>query len=271
MKSSTRRIIPEFVLGIFLATMLACGSTPIPPPATATASLPPPTQIRLPTQTSIPLYRVVTLTSISRNETSATPEYTEMAQIPALQGSSDVRVTNFNNEMVLLTQEEFAKFKDNAAETRPTPGMAGNSYDQQYKLLSPPGNLLSLRFQIKTYIYETAHPNTHNRTVTYDLEAGADIQLEQLFLPGSDYLGMIANYCIAQLKTRNIGFDAFASGAQPNPENYGNWNITQTGLLITFNESQVAPFAAGAQEVTVPYAQLQSVIDPHGPLAGFLP
>ena len=67
-----------------------------------------------------PLYQSVTLTSTSRNETSVAPApvYTLKAQIPALQGSSDARVTNFNNEMTLLTQEEVAKFKDNAAEVR---------------------------------------------------------------------------------------------------------------------------------------------------------
>ncbi len=84
-------------------------------------------------------------------------------------------------------------------------------------------------------------------------------------------LDKIANYCIAQLKTRNIGFEAFTSGAQPTPENYGNWNITPDGLLITFDEYQVAAYAAGPQEVVVPYTELQSVIDPHGPLQGFLP
>jgi hypothetical protein len=109
------------------------------------------------------------------------------------------------------------------------------------------------------------------RTVTYDLEAGKDIQLAQLFMPGSDYLERTANYCITQLSARNIGFESFSNGALPLQANYGNWNITAEGLMITFNEYQVAPYAAGAQEVVVPYAELQSVIDPHGPLAGFLP
>jgi hypothetical protein len=272
MKSGKTIIIPGFVLSILLATILACGGTPTPPPATATPNLPP-TQTSLPTQTPVPLYQLVTLASVPRNETgqAPAPAYTLKARIPVLQGSDDPRVTNFNNEMGLLTQEEIAKFKDNVAQTRPLPGSSGSSYDQQYKLLSPPGNLVSLKFQIQIYIYESAHPNTHSRTVNYDLEAGADVRLEQLFLPGSDYLVRIANYCIAKLKSRNIGFESFSSGAQPSPANYGNWNITTDGLLITFDEYQVAAYAAGPQEVVVPYAEIQSDIDLHGPLAGFLP
>ena len=168
------------------------------------------------------------------------------AQIPVLQGSSDTRVTNFNNEMTLLTQEEIAKFKDNAAEVRVPTGSSGSTYDQQYKLLSPPGNLISLQFQIKIFIYQTSRPKTHSRTVNYDLEAGADVTMDQLFLPGSDYLARISNYCIAQLKTRPIDFESYYNGAQPSPANYGNWNITPTGLQITFAENQVAAYGTGS-------------------------
>ena len=56
-------------MSTLLAAVLACGSTPTPPPATATANLPP-TQTSLPTQTSVPLYQLVTLTSTPRNETA---------------------------------------------------------------------------------------------------------------------------------------------------------------------------------------------------------
>jgi len=269
MKSGKQRIITGFVLSTMLSAVLACGSTPTPPPATATANLPP-TQTSLPTQTSVPLFQLVTLTSTTRNETGVAPApvYTVKAQIPVLQGSSDTRVTNFNNEMTLLTQEEVAKFKDNAAEVRVPAGSSGSTYDQGYTLLSPPGNLISLQFQIKIFIYQTSRPKTHSRTVNYDLQAGADVTMDQLFLPGSDYLTRIANYCIAQLKTRPIDFESYYNGAQPNLANYGNWNITPSGLQITFSEGQVA---ATEQEVVVRYSELQADIDPHGALAVFLP
>ncbi len=270
MKSGIQRIIPGLVLSTLLASMLACGSTPTQPPATDTPKLPP-TQTSLPTQTPEPLFQLVTLASVLRNETSKTPAYILKAQIPALQGSDDQRVTNFNNEMTLLTQEEIAKFKDNVVQVQPMPGVVGSSYDQQYQRLSPPGNLISLKFQIMIYIQGAAHPGTHMRTVTYDLEAGTDVKLAELFLPGSDFLERIANYCIAELGKRGISSETSTSGAKATPENYGNWNITQDGLLITFDEYQVAAYALGPQEVVVPYAELQPVIDPQGPLGEFLP
>ena len=269
MRSGVLKVFPLFAIYVLLVTMLACGSTPTPFPATNTPETPP-TEAVTPTFTPIPIYTVLNLVSNPTNETGKSPDYTIKAQTPFFQGSEDLRVTNFNNEMVQITQEEIAKFRDNVVQVQPVPGSTGSFYDQQYKVLSPPGNLVSLKFQIMIYIQGAAHPGTHMRTVTYDLEAGSDIRLGQLFLSGSEYLDKIANYCIAQLKTRDIGFEASASGAQATPENYGNWNITTEGLLITFDEYQVAAYAAGPQEVIVPYTELQSVIDPHEPLGDFL-
>lgn len=270
MKSITEKLAFRFVIGILFATILACGGTPVAQPSTDTPQVAV-TAVVSPTFTPIPLASVVSLVSKLTEENGKSPDYTIKAQTPFLQNSEDMRVVNFNNEMALLTQEEIASFRDNVAQITPLPGSAGSFYDQQYKVLSPPGNLLSLKFQIMIYIQGAAHPGTHMRTITYDLEAGTDVRLPQLFLPGSDYLEKIANYCIAQLSTRDIGFEASSSGAQPLPENYGNWNITPDGLLITFDEYQVAAYAAGPQEVIVPYPELQSVIDSQGPLAGFLP
>ena len=109
------------------------------------------------------------------------------------------------------------------------------------------------------YVSGAAHPYHFSQTVNYDLEQGKDIALIDLFLPNSDYLQTIAAYCAAQLKTRNIGFDTgFTQGADPTPDNYRNWNITADGLLITFDEYQVAAYAAGPQTVIVPYSEFKS-------------
>ncbi len=277
-----RKIILSFGLCTVLSSVLACGVMSSLQTVTTTSTLPSkgpvtetvpilPAQGSTPTFTPIPVYTVINLVSNPTEETGKSPDYTIKAQTPFFQGSEDMRVTNFNIEMAQLTQEEIASFKDNVAQVQPQPGSSGSFYDQQYKLFSPPGNLVSLRFQIMVYIQGAAHPGTHMRTVNFDLEAGKDVQLYQLFLSGSDYLDKIANYCIAQLSTRGIDFDPSSSGAKPLPENYRNWNITADGLLITFDEYQVAAYAAGPQEVTVPYTDLQTVIDPNGPLRQFLP
>ena len=59
-------------------------------------------------------------------------------------------------------------------------------------------------------------------------------------------------------------------GADPLPDNYRTWNIAVDGLVITFDAYQVAAYAAGPQIVTIPYMELQAIIDPSGPLEVYL-
>jgi hypothetical protein len=250
-----------------LAASLACGAgtaTPLPPTETPTETLPP-------TETPLPPAPQVVLVSVPTSESGTAPVYTIDAQTPQFQGSGDPRLTYFNNLASLLTLEEIGVFKGFLIGLHPSPISVGSSYHQTYTLESPPGEVYSFKFVISTYIDGAAHPGTHSRTLTYDLYTGQQVQLEQLFKPGSPYLLLISEYCQAELSRRPIGFDQFATGADPTEANYGLWNITADGLLITFDEYQVAAYAAGPQEVVVPYAALQSAIAPSGLLGAYLP
>jgi hypothetical protein len=41
-------------------------------------------------------------------------------------------------------------------------------------------------------------------------------------------------------------------------------------LAITFDEYQVAPYAAGPQTVVVPFSELTNLLNPEGPAKSFL-
>jgi len=257
------------LLGVILPVVVACGN------ATPTTMAPSATPLLLPTMTSLstptlpPLYLSVTLGTVQKKDQGKSPSYTIDIQVPALQGSDDPRATNFNNEMALLVQQEIGVFKDNVRELAPVPMSNGSRLTGKYTLFSAPGNILSLKFEFIRYIAGSAHPGTHSRTVTYDLEAGSDVRLNQLFQNGSTYLQVISDYCVAQLTPRIPGL--FNNGLDPTTNNYQSWNITPNGLLITFDEYQVAPYAFGPQQVVIPYTELKAIIDPQGPLASYLP
>jgi hypothetical protein len=53
------------------------------------------------------------------------------------------------------------------------------------------------------------------------------------------------------------------------PENYAVWNLSAEGLVITFNEYQVAAYAVGPQVVVIPFTALKDISDPRGPLTTF--
>jgi hypothetical protein len=130
-------------------------------------------------------------------------------------------------------------------------------------------DILSVVFFVSQYL-GGAHPGDHHDVINYDLTQAKVLDLADLFKSGSDYLEVIAGYSIQELKkNQKILFSNFEAGASPKPENYAAWSITPTGLLVIFEEYQVAPYAAGPQYVLVPYAALADILDPAGPLGQF--
>jgi hypothetical protein len=255
-----------------LAVVLSLAACNLPVPAPVPTVTPPVTLPAPPTVTPAPLFTQVVLVAVPYSESGVAPNYTITTSTPALQGSSDPRVLAFNQAMTDLVQQEIAAFKQDVASLPAEPIGGGSFLEITFEQLAPTGNLLSIKFTIQFYSDGAAHPNTYSRTATYDLEAGSFLTLDRLFLPGADYLDAISAYCKTELATRDIDYDLTSSaGADPLPENYRNWNVTADGLLITFDPYQVASYAAGPQLITIPYADLGAILDPHGPLDYLLP
>ena len=248
-----------------LIASLACDILAAPASPTAV-----PTSTSAPTATPVPLYQGVILTSVPSEENGQSPDYKITTQTPKLTGSDDPRVQALNKETSDLVQSVIADYKKNLAQMPATPITASSTFDVQYKSLLPAGNTVSIKFDTEGYVAGMVHPYHLSYSLNYDLAKGKDIALSDLFLPGTDYLGAISKYCATQLNTRDINFKDFSQGADPTADNYKNWNITPDGLMITFDEYQVAAYVAGPQTVTVPYGELKSLIDPNGPLGSFV-
>jgi hypothetical protein len=204
------------------------------------------------------LGETVTLTATGFTEDSQTPAYTLSAEVPVLQGSDDPRVTRFNAAIASLIQQEVDAFKAGQQDIQPQPGLPGSSLDVSGVLVASPGALLAFEVQVTGYYAGAAHPYHYVRTFNYDLSAGRTLTLDELFQPGAAYLDALANYCKDELD-RN-GMLLFPEGADPAADNYRHWSLTADGLQITFNEYEVAPYAAGPQAVLVPYDALKDML-----------
>jgi hypothetical protein len=130
-------------------------------------------------------------------------------------------------------------------------------------------DLISVLFYVDGYVMGAAHPFHYSHSMNYDTAAVRMLELEDLFRPGTDYLGVLSQYSLDDLERQ--GVLEWEEGALPQAENFQRWNITPQGLLISFDEYLVAPYAAGPQEVLIPYRVLAPVADLEGPLAPFLP
>lgn len=201
------------------------------------------------------------------------------AQYPQLSGSINPNFEKFNELVRGLVTKKVADFKKDVApqegdEPRPE-GSMGSSLGIAYDIAIAQDDLISVEFDIGSYYQGAAHPNSSTEVVNYDLKNGRQLKLADLFKPGAKFLQTIAAYSIADLKKQSkakgdaMPDDQIQSGAGPTAKNYESWKITRKGLGINFDSYQVGPYAAGPQEVLVPYANLKDMINPEGPIAQF--
>jgi len=258
----------KFFMAVFaLLFILACNALAPVPTATAVPSPIPPTETAAPL-----LSQQVTVATQPVEEKNQSPMFTLKAQIPQLTGSDDPRVAAFNQRLAQLVTAELDMWRKSFLEnTFPQMSEMGSFVEVTFTQPAQYADIWSFKFDFYFYSDGAAHPGSYSITINYDLAQGKELALSDLFLPNADYLGAISNYCIAELSKQEFFEGPFAEGAQPKPENYTRWNITPNGLMITFDAYQVAPYAAGPQVVTVPFAQLQPIVVPNGPLMGALP
>jgi len=259
----TVNLLRKFCLAVsacLLLTGLAACAVPFQPAAT-------------PVPATVPAAPLVTVTLAAGTEIGRQPAYTIATEMPALEGAPAAQAAVFDADLAGVIQSQVADFKKSVRENASAAAIVGGSsyFDQRLGLVSFVGQTVSLKLVTEAYIASSAHPYHLSVSYTFDLAAGKTLSLDGLFLPGASYLQAIADDCRAQLAARQMAEDIFAQGADPTPENYRVWNLTADGLLITFNEYQVAPYASGPQTVVVPYTRLKTLIDPHGPLATFAP
>lgn len=127
-------------------------------------------------------------------------------------------------------------------------------------------SIITVRFNMEGMQAGRAHPYHQHEVFNFDLNTGKLLSLKDLFKPRKNYLKIFSAYSKQQLSTKLTDKFMIDDGTAPNEKNYQNWNLEEDGILITFDEYQVAPYVAGAQEVTVPYSLLKNIMSPASPM-----
>jgi len=199
--------------------------------------------------------------------------------LPQLSGPDSARVEKFNQAVANLVAPHTVEFKktvdemaseetsaDKQVAKRISPAPK-NSLDVSYEVTAANKDYISILFTFFEYT-GGAHPNTLTESFNYDLNRNEPVNLADLFTPNSNYLQVISDYAVKELKKLET-VDNPEEGAGPKLENFHSWNITFAGLRITFDRYQVGAYAAGEHEVVVPYSVLRPIINPTGMLAQF--
>jgi len=199
---------------------------------------------------------------------------------PQIEG--DARFDKFNKEARAMVTKNLAAFKTSETSNETDAGSdlpaetQTSTLDSDYEIRLAGDDLISLEFSESAYSRGAAHPNSYTTVLNYDVLNGKKLALADLFNAKSNYLKAISDYCIKDLKQQAkkekdsmLTDDMIQAGALASADNFKSWTITRQGLRITFDPYQVAAYAAGPQQVLVPYSALKDLIKADGPIAAF--
>lgn len=173
----------------------------------------------------------------------------------------------FNRTIKNIVDESISSYKKQVAEygaedAKNSGNHQGYTSDLSYNVVLANNDFVSLI--ILNYIYlGGAHGGTVYKTVNYDLKNNRELKLADIFAPDFDYLKTISANSIAELNKNleDLSDDEWiARGAGADAENFSNWNMSKNGLLITFDQYQVAAYAAGSPTVLIPYDKLKNIL-----------
>lgn len=130
-----------------------------------------------------------------------------------------------------------------------------------YEILFASQDMISIGF---THSYEwTFHPIVSFESVNYDLKAGRPLKLREIFKPEVKYLPALSKLSRRELLELYQFSEAdswMKEGTAPLEKNFAAWNISPEGIVISFADYQVGPYAMGASEVTIPFSDLGKLL-----------
>ena len=95
------------------------------------------------------------------------------------------------------------------------------------------------------------------------------MKLSDVFRHDSKYLEFISSYCMNELSRRTKHAFMFKEALVPISENFDSWNITAEGIRFIFDACEVYSCAEGKQEVEIPFAGLEQLLDSKSPRGAY--
>ena len=198
------------------------------------------------------------------------PHFTIDAAYPVLPGDGPA-VAEANRQIRGTVDEVVGSFRGQIDEFTSAPateeeGWQGPDWSLSIDYETPHRTSRYLAIPLTGYEYTGgAHGMPLILPTVIDLSTGRPIPPEGLFKPGSDWLEQLSQRCRSALQGRDlIGDDGdwLREGTAPKLENFSLLFPGPDGLTVTFAPYSVAPYAAGIQEVLIPYKDLAGLLSP---------
>lgn len=182
--------------------------------------------------------------------------------------NSNLRINAFNEQVARIINEEVTDFKNKVQEAAEAQKSLPKSkiknrltVDFNSAIINLDDQpIISIRFVAQGYVAGMKEPFRHYRSLNFDMEAGSEIQLADIFKADSDYFNVIAEFANDVLSKKLRSYSPSSSTA-PSADQFKNWNINLRGIRITFDPATIAPAQYGSQTILVPYAKIKEIIN----------
>ena len=217
--------------------------------------------------------------TISYKDSNSAKRYQISVKYPQIVKHYDDKVQKQLNSIIKTEINNVADdFKKDMEEWDMTDvsGDFSSEFDCSFEMYYNMDNIFSFSFEIFTYYAGAAHPYSYSKCMNLDIENVKIIDLNSMFKDTVSGLNKLSEYCYNDLKKQSEKTDLctddewLKEGTKPVNENYKSISVEQDGLLVIFNSYQVSCYAAGPQQVKIPYSELKNVLNPKGPLRIFL-
>ena len=181
---------------------------------------------------------------------------------PEMMGGDEKVRTAFNDairEYVSTTTDSFLAY---AKDSQGDQGSAPYSLQGGYSSPFVSDKLINVVFEGYEFT-GGAHGNYIYRTFVFDTATGKELKLQDFFVDKKGYLAAIAKYASQEITKRDVSdADWIKTGTAPDKANYQFFYWTKDGLTIVFPPYQVAAYAAGPQDVIIPFSELVPRLEP---------
>jgi len=179
---------------------------------------------------------------------------------PFATGFKTLNIQNIINSRIIKTVNETGKLLEQGYKS---PQMTVQGW---YEIKTNEKGVLSLSIGNYTIAYPAAHGLTIIKSLTFDISTGKEYRLEELFKPGSDYVGTLSKIIERQIKEREIPILGEFKGIRPNQDYY----IADKALVIYFQLYEITPYAFGFPMFPISVYEIQDIIREGSPLAAML-
>ncbi len=191
---------------------------------------------------------------------------------PVLKGAGAVAFNAYVSSVIQGRIDAFTRSLAAMDTSRLPPQMqnATSTLVIDYETVATSSDFVDFLFSSESYLIGMAHPTHALDSVNFDLAAGKEISLPDLFQPGADYLAAIADYSrndiLNQIKngvySSTEDYVNQNGGLIPDPVNFSVFNVTKNALIIRFQEYQVGPYVSGPASTSIPWSSLSGILNP---------